>query len=150
MSTEKGTSPNPAEPKGKGSLIGSMATLGGILLLVFCVLSIINTIFDLRIEVNGAALPRHWDATIGLLGVAVIWWGFWALLTYVPPIRRFGQNSPWITTFIILGLIVGAIVIITIIDNQYRAERRKHWDEVEKREQDSLLQLEENSSTPYE
>ena len=135
--------------KGEGSLIGTMATLGLVLMLLFCVLSVINTIFGLNIEVNGAALPRHWDATIGLIGAAVIWGLFWFLLTYVGPIRRFGQRSPWITTLLILGSITAAIVVITIVDNQNRAERNREWEiqdslNIEKmiHEQDSLKELE--------
>ena len=145
MSIDKDPQPNQEKPKGEGSLMGSIAMLAGVLLLLFCVLSIINTAFGLKLEVYDTPLPRYWDATLGLCGVAAIWWGFYAILTFIPPIRRFGQRSPWITTGIILAIIVGAIVIITIIDNKNRAERRKYWDEVERREQDSLRQLQEDS-----
>lgn len=141
MSNENSQKTNTDNLKGKGSLIGTMATFAWYLLILFCVISVINTAFGLKLEFNNTALPRHWDETIGLIGVTVIWGIFWALLTFVPPIRRFGQRNPWWTSLIILGIIAAAIVVITIIDNDYRAKRRAHWDAIEQAKQDSILKL---------
>jgi hypothetical protein len=131
------TSPPPAgsNPKDR-SIVNAIAWLFGILLVLFSAASVLNTIFQWKIAVKGVQLPDAWDATIGLIGVTVLFWIIFAILTYVPPVQRFGKRHPWwMALFVVAGL-VGAIVIITVIDNANIKARHEKF--LEEQRQDSL------------
>jgi hypothetical protein len=120
----------------KGGIVGAIAILFGGLMALFSLLSVLNTAFGWEATVKGTPLPKHWDATLGLIGATVIFWAIWAFLTYVPPVRRFGRNHPWILAMIVVAGLVGAIVGITIWDNANIAARNAKW--AEEARQDSL------------
>ncbi len=120
----------------KGGIAGAIAMLFGGLMALFSLLSVLNTAFGWEATVKGTPLPKHWDATLGLIGATVIFWAIWAFLTYVPPVRRFGRNHPWILAMIVVAGLVGAIVGITIWDNANIAARNAKW--TEEARQDSL------------
>jgi hypothetical protein len=118
------------------SIVNAIAWLFGLLLVLFSAMSVLNTIFDWQVKFKGVNLPDSWDATIGLIGVTVLFWIIFAVLTYVPPVQRFGKRHPWwMALFVVIGL-VGAIVIITIIDNANI--RARHEKFMEEQRQDSI------------
>jgi hypothetical protein len=132
-----------SEP-GKGGLVGVIALLFGFLLTLVSLASVLNTAFGWKMKLKGTPLPDDWDATIGLIGVTVVFWAIWAFLSYVPPVRRFGQKHPWwMALFVVAGL-VGVIVGITIWDNANRAERHANFQA--KMEADSLKRIEESAT----
>lgn len=139
---------NTQPPKQGSSLIGLMLGLMGLLLLLVSILGIVNTAFgwNLKLEVygSGTELPKHWDAAIGLLAVALIWVGIYAMFTWVRPLRDFSRRRPWVTALIIIGGLVGVIVGITIWDNANIKERNAKWD-AEQRE-DSIKTAEEEKT----
>lgn len=141
----KDTSPTPQQPpKGGMSLVGSIAILFGLLMLLFSLLSVLNTAFGWNMQVKGVNLPKHWDATIGLIGATVIFWAIWAFLTYVGPVRRFGRKYPWLMALFVVAALVGAIVIITVIDNANIRERRERAEKIAL--QDSLKRVEDTQA----
>ncbi len=125
-----------AEGGSKSGIVRAIAVLFGGLMALFSLLSVLNTAFGWEATVKGTPLPKHWDATLGLIGATVIFWAIWAFLTYVPPVRRFGRNHPWILAMIVVAGLVGAIVGITIWDNANIAARNAKW--TEEARQDSL------------
>jgi hypothetical protein len=135
-------STNPSS--GKSSTIGVIAMAFGGLLVIICLLSVLNTAFDWRITLNKVPLPATWETTIGLSGVAVFFWAIYAFLTYVGPVRRFGQRRPWVMALLVVLGIVGVIVGITIWDNGNIAERHAAWAADAKA--DSLDRIEEGKA----
>jgi hypothetical protein len=129
----------------KGGIVSAIAMLFGGLMALFSLLSVLNTAFGWEATVKGTPLPKHWDATLGLIGATVIFWVIWAILTYVPGFRRFGRNHPWWMALIIVAGLVGAIVGITIWDNANIAERNAKWAEEARQDsirvQDSLAKV---------
>jgi hypothetical protein len=148
MATQNSPANNPVATNSDRSLIGLMAWLAGILLILFSLLSVLNTAFEWNLTFKNVALPKHWDATIGLVGVTVVWWGIWALLTLVKPIQRWGRRHPWIMALIVVGAITLAIVLITVIDNAQREARhnspeyKAQMDSI--RKQDSIRHFQEH------
>ncbi len=119
MSQPNSSNPSPA----KTSTIGVIAMAFGGLLVINCLLSVLNTAFDWQITLNRVPLPATWESTIALSGAAVIFWAIYAFMTYVGPVRRFGQQRPWIMALLVVLFIVGVIVGITVWDNGNISER---------------------------
>lgn len=135
----------PAAAPRERSLAHAISLLFGGLMVLFTLLSVLNTAFGWKATVKGTPLPDNWESTIGLGGATVVFFAIWAFLTYVPPVRDFGRRRPWIMAlFVVIGL-VGLIVGITIWDNANIAERRARYQEEARQDsirvQDSLAKL---------
>ncbi len=119
---------SPTPPKEKGGIVSSIAMLIGGLLALFSFLGVLNTALGWDIRIKGSALPKHWGEALGLVGVTAVFWAIWAFLTYVGPVRRFGQKRPWVMALIVVLGLVGLIVGITIWDNGNIKARDEAWE----------------------
>lgn len=135
---------NPVPSGNDRTTAGYIAILFGVLMVAFSLMSVINTAFDLNITVKGTPLPKHWDATIGLIGATGVFWGIWSLINFIPAARGFSRRRPWIMAAIVVLFLVGAIVGITIWDNGNIKERHEAF--MAEQKADSLDRIEDSKT----
>ena len=122
----------PPEQKEKGGCVSLVTILVGLGMLGVGLLGVLNTLFDwdlvLEVYESEVEVPRHWDATIGVLVVGAIIAGIgWVIGT--PTFVRIFRKNKWL---IILGAVALLVGVFFALNEYDKSIKRRNAEEFAK------------------